>query len=367
MVNQNLRDKFRTQLTNLHAFTVLFVSLLEILGYIILVSTGHQFFSFRNHYLWYGVVAPIIINVITHLIARAVVKRPNVSRRRKNKAIITAALITAFVVAVVHKEYIVTCCGFVFPLILSSVFNDRRLLNGSFLLSILILFLVGVAFLLDHTMTLANSISLLILFGFAFVSFLCGLLSINFSQQNCSVIESQAALNDKLLQNILRDQMTGLYNHHSFVTQLDNHIESFSDEISMCLLMIDVDDFKCINDAYGHANGDVVLKDLAKIIKKHCPNTATAYRYGGEEFAVLFLEKKAKDVLNIGEEILKDFRKHTYEFTKKSITFSAGVAEYTLGLSKDEFFERADKTLYKAKSQGKNRVLVAEQIQKVTA
>jgi GGDEF domain-containing protein len=80
MDNQALRDGFRHQLTNVHALTVLTVSLLEIIGYMILVASGIEFFSLRNHYLWYGVVFPIIVNAITHFIARAIVNRPGISR-----------------------------------------------------------------------------------------------------------------------------------------------------------------------------------------------------------------------------------------------------------------------------------------------
>lgn len=360
MDNQTLHDRFRNQLTNVHALTVLTVSLFEIVAYIILVVSKVEIFSINNRYLWYGVIVPIIINIITHLIARLIVKAPNVNRQQKNKTIITAALITSFIVAVVHKEYIVTSCAFIFPIVLSSMFNDKKLLNVTFIASIFILFSVGLAFWLDKSITLGTSINLFVLFGFSFISFLCGIISINFSKQNYTTIETQAAENDKLLQDVLRDQMTGLYNHTSFITQLDNDIQKFGNDVSLCMVMVDVDDFKRINDTYGHDCGDAVLTKLAKIIKKHCKNTGTAFRYGGEEFAILFLKKSTKEVFEILENILKEFRTHNFNFTNRPITFSGGIAEYSAEMTRDEFFEKADKTLYKAKQEGKNRILVAK-------
>lgn len=361
MDNQTLRDRFRYQLTNVHALTVLTVSLFEIIGYIILIVNKIESFSLRNHYLWYGVVFPIIVNAVTHLIARAIINNPNVDRKRKNTSIIVAALVTSFVVAIIHKEYIVTSCAFIFPIILCSLFNERKLLNVSFVTSIFILLAEGLAFWLDNNITLTTSINLFVLFGFSFISFLCGIISINFSKQSYTTIESQATQNNQLLQDIQKDQMTTLYNHNTFVKNLDKHITSFCEEKPLFIAMLDIDNFKHINDTYGHDSGDVVLKFLAKTMQKHCTLNDTVYRYGGEEFAIIFFEKTTDEVVTILENILHEFRNHTFDFTDKSITFSAGIAKYSADLTRNCFFEKADKTLYKAKNEGKNRVLTAEQ------
>ena len=217
MDNKTLHDRFRQQLTNVHALTVLTVSLFEIIGYITLVLSGIEQFSPHNAYLWYGVILPITVNAVTHLVARRSVNAPSVSRRKKNKAIIAATLVTSLVVAVIHKEYIVTSCAFIFPIVLSAIFNDRKLLNASFIASILILICVGIAFWLDQAVTLTTALNLFILFGFAFIAYLCGVIFINFSGQNYSTIESQAKQNTQLQEDVLRDQMTGLYNHNAFV------------------------------------------------------------------------------------------------------------------------------------------------------
>ena len=360
MDNQMLRAKFRSQLTNVHALTVVTVSLFEIIGYIILVLNGVETFSLHNLYLWYGVVFPSLANTVTHLVARIIVNSPNVTHQKKNETIIIAALVTSFIVAVIHKEYLVTSCAFIFPLILSSLFNDRKLLIVSFISSIFILFSVGVALFLDNAITLKNSISLFILFGFSLISFLCGIISINFSDQNSDTIELQAEQNDRLMQVVLRDQMTGLYNHNSFDIQLEKQVNDFTGETSLYLAMLDIDDFKKINDTYGHDCGDDVLIRFAKTLKIYCGENDTAYRYGGEEFAIVFKGKSLDEARSILEKILVDFSNYKFEFTDKSITFSAGIAEYTKELTQDDFFEKADKTLYKAKREGKNRIFIAK-------
>lgn len=359
MDNQTLHDKFRQQLTNVHALTVSTVSLFEIIGYIILVLAGVEYFSIENHYLWYGVIIPIVLNVATHLIARMIVHNPRVSREKKNACIIIAALITSFIVAIIHKEYIVTSCAFIFPMILSATFNSRKLLHTTFIASVFILMSVGLAFWLDKAATLHSSISLFILFGFSFISYLCGIISINFSKQNYTTIESQAAQNSKLRQDASSDLMTGLYNHHSFVTHLDEYIESFNGEGKLCLAIVDIDNFKHVNDTYGHDCGDTVLIHLARVLKAHCTENSTAYRYGGEEFAILLEDQTQDEAASVVQAILDEFKTHTFPFTDKTITFSAGIAELSVGDNRELLFKRADEMLYMAKREGKDRVFKA--------
>jgi diguanylate cyclase (GGDEF)-like protein len=238
------------------------------------------------------------------------------------------------------------------------MFNSRRLLHTSFIASIFILLSVGVAFWLDKAATLHSSISLFVLFGFSFISYLCGIISINFSAQNYTTIESQAAQNSKLRQDASCDLMTGLYNHHSFVTHLDEYIESFDGERKLCLAILDIDNFKSVNDTYGHDCGDTVLIHLANVLKAHASANSTAYRYGGEEFAIVITEQTLDEASDTVQAILEDFKAHTFPFTNQNITFSAGIAKLASGDNREMLFKRADEMLYVAKREGKNRVSI---------
>ena len=359
MDNKALHDQFRQQFTNLHALSVLIISLLEIVGYVVLAVSKIEYFSFSSPYLWYGVVVPIAVNVTTHFIARVIVSNPNIRRGQKNRCIVTAALITAFVVAIVHREYIVTGCAFIFPMVLSAAFNDRKLLNASFVASVLILLCVGCAVVLDGALTLTTILNLVVLFGLAVVSYLCGRISINFSKQNYTTIESQAQQNDRLREKVRRDQMTGLYNHNTFFSHLDRKLAAYTSDKQLCLAILDVDNFKAINDTFGHDSGDTILICLSQILQKYCGTEHTAYRYGGEEFAVIFNGTSLEETYSITERALKEFSRYNFPFTDTSITFSGGIACFKPGLTRDAFFETADKTLYRAKRNGKNRILCA--------
>ena len=138
MHNPKIIKQYREQLLTLHAVTVSIVSLVEIIGYIIFVSLGIQKLSFKDAYLWQGVIIPIIINAVAHFLARAVVKSETAKAERQNASVIYAAFVTAFVVSFFHRDYIVALCAFVFPIILSAMLSNPSTTTASFNFSAII-------------------------------------------------------------------------------------------------------------------------------------------------------------------------------------------------------------------------------------
>ena len=129
--------------------------------------------------------------------------------------------------------------------------------------------------------------------------------------------------------------------------------------------MTDIDFFKSVNDTYGHAAGDLVLKTVSRIIKLQLRDYDIAGRYGGEEFAVLLPFTKLEEAKMVAERLRKavenkkiDISKINTESPQKniSVTISLGVAEYNNGDSEDTLLQNANKALYKAKESGRNRV-----------
>ena len=154
------------------------------------------------------------------------------------------------------------------------------------------------------------------------------------------------------------DQMTGLYNHDAFYKRLLSAMkEADAAGSPLALAVMDIDDFKLVNDRYGHKNGDVVLIALAKIIMKYCGGKNDAFRYGGEEFAVIFKNTEIDDAKHIVAGILEEFAGRGFRFASSPMTFSCGICLYNFdGETPDAFFGRADSALYAAKADGKNRI-----------
>ena len=122
------------------------------------------------------------------------------------------------------------------------------------------------------------------------------------------------------------------------------------------MLIIDIDNFKKINDTYGHKQGDEVLQKLGEIIKKTIRKTDLAFRYGGEEFIVLFPNTHIQQALQVAQRLKKNVSQRI-KIDMKPVTISGGIGEYN-GENPMEFFEKIDSALYKAKNSGKNKIEV---------
>ena len=120
-------------------------------------------------------------------------------------------------------------------------------------------------------------------------------------------------------------------------------------------MVLDIDNFKPVNDTYGHQVGDSVLIDVSDQIQKHLRSTDIAVRWGGEEFIVIYLETDKDEVLRLVDKLREDIEKHSFEAIG-SVTVSSGVTVYQEDDDITSIISRADKALYKAKENGRNSV-----------
>ena len=118
--------------------------------------------------------------------------------------------------------------------------------------------------------------------------------------------------------------------------------------------MVDIDFFKTVNDTYGHHMGDIVLEKLSEIIKATIRDADIAGRYGGEEFLIIFPEISEDEAFRAGERLRKNIEAVEFE-NRIKITISGGVAEY-IEETALELIEKADRNLYRAKENGRNRI-----------
>ena len=162
-----------------------------------------------------------------------------------------------------------------------------------------------------------------------------------------------------ILQYATLDALTNLNNRRQFETRLGQEISITKRQNNpLCAMMIDIDFFKKVNDTYGHAAGDEVLREVAARIKTHLRESDIPSRYGGEEFAVLLPYTHIEEAKIVGERLRKAVESKPVELDNQTInvTISMGLAEYNRKESGEELFERADKALYEAKTSGRNRV-----------
>lgn len=174
---------------------------------------------------------------------------------------------------------------------------------------------------------------------------------------------SRANAYSKVLQYATLDALTNLNNRRQFETRLKQEIAITKRQNNpLCAMMIDIDFFKKVNDTYGHACGDEVLRTVASVIKAQLRESDIPARYGGEEFAVLLPYTHIDEAKIVGERLRKAVEETTVSLDNLNInvTISMGLAEFRQDESGEELFAQADKALYKAKESGRNRVVCAE-------
>jgi diguanylate cyclase len=171
--------------------------------------------------------------------------------------------------------------------------------------------------------------------------------------------ELQSARGEALI-----DPLTGIYNRRGFEARAK---QTFADQMmsgnSLCLLMLDIDHFKKINDTYGHLFGDKVIRGIAETLKSKVRGQDSVARIGGEEFAVLLAETDISGAHTVAEHIrqaIEGCKIHRHDTLEKigGITISIGIATYTSGGSLVDLLDQADKALYVSKEHGRNRTTV---------
>jgi diguanylate cyclase (GGDEF)-like protein len=167
----------------------------------------------------------------------------------------------------------------------------------------------------------------------------------------------------RLLRSMMtRDSLTGLLNHTSTKQQLETEIDrARRADAPLAFVMVDIDRFKSVNDTYGHAAGDAVLKSLARLMKERLRASDVVGRMGGEEFAAVLADTDAAGAARIFDELRRAFARirHNAEGREFSVTMSCGVAQFPDFDGASRLSNAADKALYAAKHNGRDRVETA--------
>lgn len=185
----------------------------------------------------------------------------------------------------------------------------------------------------------------------------------NFADLGTVALE-QAALYRQTVEMAITDGLTGLYVQRYYKDRVrDEVLRAREYNLPLCLMMLDVDNFKSYNDTYGHLVGDKVLRSIAKVLKDTVRSVDLVARYGGEEFSVLLPKTGWDGASTVAERIRQTVESLQIPVVDQvtRVTVSIGVAEFRGDLGDaDAFIDLADQALYRAKAEGKNRVCRAE-------
>ncbi|MEO1923561.1 MAG: GGDEF domain-containing protein [Nautiliaceae bacterium] len=184
---------------------------------------------------------------------------------------------------------------------------------------------------------------------------------INKMEEKIKTLESEL---NKAYKDLLIDPLTKAYNRKALENDLNKILEQGKDkDLDLVIAVIDLDDFKNVNDTYGHLVGDFVLIKLTDIIKHMIRSTDKIYRYGGDEFIIVFNRANLQNVKKIIEKIVQKISKTALKYKDNIIrmTVSVGIAKHKKGDTIETLIKRADEALYRTKQDSKNGFFISEE------
>jgi len=164
----------------------------------------------------------------------------------------------------------------------------------------------------------------------------------------------------ELEKNSNLDALTNVFNRRALIQYLEKVISKEKLKYELHLLILDIDDFKTVNDTYGHIAGDKILIFIANILHKTLRDGDKIFRYGGEEFIIILNRTSSESCLEIANRLLYLIRsnKLIYKGNSLTVTMSIGATKHHAGDTPESIIARADKALYKSKKNGKNQMNV---------
>lgn len=185
----------------------------------------------------------------------------------------------------------------------------------------------------------------------------------------CAAAMQNANYFDRMRQLAYVDGLTGIHNRRFFEMRIVEELERAGRfQARMSVIMVDIDNFKRLNDEFGHLLGDEVLRSVSTILKQQLRKMDLVCRYGGEEFAIVVPETSGENAMRVADKLRRHIENHNFPGVPRPVTISCGVADYpTQGITRDEVVASADAALYLAKQSGRNRIMAATTKKEVSA
>lgn len=331
---------------------VVFAFLVEIaLGMLLINSDMLSTTVYR--FFWKFLIVPSGINFVCIIIDTLIMKSRHISQTYKIYSVSLIFVGICFILFTVHSTFVTTYYIFAIAIMLTTIYASYRVTSITALTGIAALIISELFIKWDtdkisifqSTHRLADFlISLFVLIAF---SVAC-MVAIRFEQKKNTASIQKEIERQQLQQSVYMDEMTGIYNRKAFHAEL-KYVEDTEQNKDYILAIVDIDRFKNINDTWGHHIGDRCLIEFAKILKEYNTNI-TSFRYGGDEFCLLFCNIDMTDAEAICGEIQSKVNSLVFEdYPELKLTASFGLAANTDQIGTVRLFIHADRALYEAK------------------
>lgn len=335
----------------------------ELIVFVALYKTD-SITSNLSEYLLVRMALPSGLNFITTLIASGIMKSNRYTVSQKNMISSFAIFVLGAVVSIFHNFFRFLLVAEGLPIIISAVFADIKILKKLFIFSMCsFVCAITVMWFDEARLPVVDFVTTSVCaFMFLMIVYTTASSILSYQTEQINFIYNSSQRQIELIHELKIEPLTKLYNRSALNEALHAFVRKYNEGIFVPhLVLIDLDHFKSLNDTYGHSNGDKVLIKLASIIKRNLGSIRRAFRYGGEEFVLLFEHESTEEVYGIIESIRKDLENTVFDFApEKKITLSAGIAKIQRNWDDTTWFSAADDAMYRVKEGGRNSVQVAD-------
>lgn len=345
-------SKINNRWLNIHFHLLVCCTLIsgvaESLMFFIIFGTDSLNCPVGEYWLKY-VIIPLFMNACVVGIGYLITRKKTISIVAKQYIISLQFVVLAFILQLVHSGLVAVLVVAVFPVLMTIMYENQKMTAIVTICSVIMQAIGGFCIFWDpdkviNTAYLANLIILVIAAGCTWL--ICKYM-IDFMKMKREIILNNDVERFRLQREINMDGLTNVGSKQALLERLDVAAEDLKGVAY--LVMLDLDGFKKINDTYGHIVGDDVLRCVGKALL-NMKNSVEAYRYGGDEFCVIFTENILEDVIQEVKNVQNYLKKHVkIPDERMSVNMSAGIASYIKGKTTAELQQQADKALYESK------------------
>lgn len=364
--NQNFFDGRQTTvrqgIVNAMHMILYCIVALDIGFFLLYCKIGFDLYSPLVYFLK-RMVLPFIINVASYVVAKKAESSEELEDRKKNVYLAFSLMTLSGSMSIFHSFFTPLWCGPCFCIVICCIFNDRKLMQNMLLYDYVLVVLSAGYVILERPESVSVFLQQFVVVMILSTVVYWGTTMVQ--EYHMNVMNNMQDMYEKKMEyekKLHYDYLTKVYSRSYIRFDAKHRIDHWNGTDCLSVSMIDIDNFKTVNDNYGHDAGDQVLKRLGRILGEYMSENMSVGRYGGEEFIVIIQGGKRDEHILALEYLRRKFESSTYKFTSSAITFSCGMSFYENDMGVEELIEQADRALYLSKWQGKNQISLADEV-----
>ena len=312
-----------------------------------------------SEYFIHRVTIPCISNICLYLLVFFSNRTGKLNETAKNRVCTTAFIILAGELSIIHSYFIPIWMLSLFILMFAGIFHDAKFHKVQAALCLMFILVAGLSHIADYPDQAGFSIECIIVAEVvgAAVCYLAFRLE-RFSSSEFLINLEAAEGARRYKTGYEFDSLTGVFSRAHLEESAREIFENVLSTSHSAVAMIDVDNFKKVNDTYGHENGDAVLRKLGEYLVRYNTRVSISGRYGGEEFVIIFRNADRTENTEELEWLRKIFEETEFPFVERPITISIGYHFAAAAESWETALKIADDALYESKRTGKNKITV---------